>query len=715
MAGFSLTECLTGSSGLMPRRRLGVDADALEQAEDGSPMRGLCATARVTRAVRGIGFAIALGLVGVHVAPVEAKDADTHAGAQAELRENAVAVPDHYAADAAAKIFALGGNAVDAGVAIAFSLSVTYPDAGNLGGGGFMTLVVDHKPYFLDYRETAPLAATRDMYLDASGNVVDKLSLVGARSVGVPGTVEGMWEAQRRFGKLKWSQVLAPAIDYADKGFVVDARLAHAREVASGLFKGRTNFDAYFSGLTEGATFRQPELAQTLKRIASDGGKEFYTGKTGEWIAASMRGHGLITQADLSNYKAVWREPLVASWRGYQVVTAPPPSSGGIILVQMLKMREDLENKFQGVELNSAQYVHLVSEMEKRVFADRAAYLGDPDFVQNPTAQLIDDTYLAKRAMEVNAGAISDTQAVKPGLAQGGAGVTTKGASGSSGGKGASAGSAGSTASATSATSGASAAPQGASGQPADKPASASAQAQAPSIASDARTASSSDEAAPASSSSSADGAKPAAASASVSGEKPQTTHFSVVDKWGNAVSNTYTLNGPFGAGVVVDKTGVVLNDEMDDFSAKPNAPNQFGVVGTDANAIAPRKRPLSSMCPTILLDSHGHVAMVVGTPGGSRIPTTVYQVVSNVYDYRLGLPQAVAAQRFHHQLLPANTIYEERGKPLPDALKADLVKRGYTIAEQGFNGDVQAIRIIDGEAEPVGDPRGSGVGRQIP
>ncbi|HTJ93065.1 MAG TPA: gamma-glutamyltransferase, partial [Pararobbsia sp.] len=280
-------------------------------AEHGRAVRGLRATA---------GRALGVSLVALSIAcvasPATAKDADQHADAHAAdahaiLGANAVAVPDHYAADAAAKIFAEGGNAVDAGVAIAFSLAVTYPDAGNLGGGGFMTLVVDQKPYFLDYRETAPIAATRNLYLDASGNVIDKASLVGPRAAGVPGTVDGMWEAQRRFGKLKWSQVLEPAIEYADKGFVVNAHLAKERAYASGEFKGRTNFDAYFSGLTEGATFRQPELAQTLKRIASDGGKEFYTGKTGELIAASMRGHGLITQADLAGYKAVWREPLI--------------------------------------------------------------------------------------------------------------------------------------------------------------------------------------------------------------------------------------------------------------------------------------------------------------------------------------------------------------------------------------------------------------------
>lgn len=671
-------------------------------------MRGLHATT--------VAWAAALSLAAAGFAvPSHAKEVQQSADkgnggrAQAMLQANAVAVPDHYAADAAARIFAEGGNAVDAGVAIAFSLAVTYPDAGNLGGGGFMTLVVDRKPYFLDYRETAPAAATRDMYLDANGNVIDKVSLVGPRAVGVPGTVEGMWEAQHRFGKLKWSQVLEPAIEYAQKGFVVDGRLARARDYASGLFKGRTNFDAYFSGLTEGATFRQPELAQTLTQISSDGGKAFYTGKTGELIAASMRGHGLITQADLAGYKAVWREPLVGNWRGYQVVTAPPPSSGGIILLQMLKMREDLNSAFQGVDLNSAQYVHLTAEMEKRVFADRAAYLGDPDFVKNPTAQLVDDTYLARRAMEVNADAISDTQSVQPGL--GGASAARKPAA-ASGAASASVASASSSALAASGASGASpaAASAAASGSSANAPSGST-----DSHGSGTRTASATDDATPASSASATDDTRPAAASASVGNEKPQTTHFSVVDKWGNAVSNTYTLNGPFGSGYVVDKTGVVLNDEMDDFAAKPNAPNQFGVVGTDANAIAPHKRPLSSMSPTILLDAHGNIAMVVGTPGGSRIPTTVYQVLTNVYDYSLGLPEAIAAPRFHHQLLPANTVYEERGKPLSDALKRELTGRGYTIVQQGFNGDVQAIRVIDGKPEPVSDPRGSGLGRVIP
>jgi gamma-glutamyltranspeptidase/glutathione hydrolase len=589
-------------------------------------------------------------------------------------------VPDHYAADTARQIFAAGGNAIDASVAIAFSLAVTYPEAGNLCGGGFMTLVVAGKPYFLDYRETAPGAATRDMYLDANGNVIDKLSLVGARAAGVPGTVAGMWEAQRRFGKLKWKQVLAPAIAYAQKGFVVDKQLADRRTEVAGDFKGHTNFDAYFSGLKEGATFQQPELANTLERIADKGASDFYTGETAGLIAQDMRGHGLISKEDLASYKAVWRQPLIGNWRGYQVVTAPPPSSGGIILLQMLKMRADLASKFANVEPNSTQYIHLVAEMEKRVFADRASYLGDPDFVKNPTAQLIDDSYLARRAGEVNADAISDTKSVKPGLG-------------------------GDAAPGMAAASGASTVPGTASGGASQVTSGASA-------ASGVTSAMSASEASHASAASSAvDAASPSAAS----GEKPQTTHFSVVDKWGNAVSNTYTLNGWFGSGVVVDKGGFLLNNEMDDFASKPNAPNQFGVVGSDANAIAPHKRPLSSMSPTILLDGQGQVAMVLGTPGGSRIPTTVYQVLSNVYDYQMSLSEAVGAFRFHHQLLPVNTIYVENYKPVPDAEQKQLAERGYTFKTQGFNGDVQAVRVTDGQPEAVADPRGAGVGRQIP
>ncbi|MBU9643102.1 MULTISPECIES: gamma-glutamyltransferase [Burkholderia] len=535
----------------------------------------------------------------------------------AQLTGSAVAVADKYSADAAEKIFKQGGNAVDAAVAIAFTLAVTYPEAGNIGGGGFMTLYVDGKPYFLDYRERAPLAATKDMYLDRDGNVIKGMSLYGPRAVGVPGTVAGMWEAQKRFGKLKWQQVLAPAIHYAKDGFVVDEQLAQRGVDASKEFDGKTNFDKFFAGMKAGTNFKQPDLAVVLQRIASQGAKGFYEGPTAEKIAAAMQpGNGLITTEDLAQYKAVWRQPVEASWNGYRVITAPPPSSGGVGLVQLLKMKEDRAADFKGVPLNSAQYVHLVAEIEKRVFADRAQYLGDPDFYKVPVAQLTDDAYLAKRAAEVNPDTPSDTKSVQPGL-----GTSMP--------------------------------------------------------------------------------------------EKAETTHFSVIDKWGNAVSNTYTINGYFGSGVVAEGTGIVLNDEMDDFSAKPGVANMFGVVGSDANAIEPKKRPLSSMSPTILTKD-GKVSLVIGTPGGSRIFTSIFQVITNVYDFGMPLKEAVGAFRFHHQLLPPNTIFWEPYHPITGELAQQIEAKGYTLKGQDFSGDIQVIRVDGKSPEAAADPRGRGVTRVI-
>ena len=315
----------------------------------------------------------------------------------AVLTGSAVAVADKFSADAAEEIFKEGGNAVDAAAAIAFTLAVTYPEAGNLGGGGFMTIYMNGKPYFLDYRERAPLAATRDMYLDDKGAVIPGMSLFGARAVGVPGTVAGMWEAQRRFGNLPWREVLAPAIKYARDGFEVDALLLQRRDEASKDFAGKTNFDASFGGMKQGVDFTQPDLAAVLTRIAEDGAEDFYDGKTADLIAASMRGHGLITKRDLQEYTAVWRQPIQGDWNGLHVITAPPPSSGGVGLLQLLKMRADLQSDFKDVKLNSPQYMHLYAEMEKRVFADRAQYLGDPDFYKVPVAQLTDDSYTSKR------------------------------------------------------------------------------------------------------------------------------------------------------------------------------------------------------------------------------------------------------------------------------------------------------------------------------
>ncbi len=546
-------------------------------------------------------------------APVYAKPPQA-----AVLDGSAVAVADEFSADAAQEIFKQGGNAVDAAVAIALTLAVTYPEAGNIGGGGFMTIYMDGKPYFIDYRERAPLAATKDMYLDKSGEVIPGMSLFGDRAVGVPGTVEGMWEAHKRFGKLKWAQVVAPAIRYAKDGFVVDKLLEDRAVDAEKDFNGKTNFQQYFGTMKTGQNFKQPELAETLTRISEQGAKGFYTGKTAGLIAEAMKkGGGLITKEDLAQYKATWRQPIQANWNGYHVITAPPPSSGGIALLQLLKMKEDLKADFAGVELNSPQYMHLVSEEEKRVFADRAQYLGDPDFYKVPIAQLIDDKYISKRAAEVNPKAPSDTKSVQPGL-----------------------------------------------------------------------------------------GTKMP--------EKAETTHFSVVDKWGNAVSNTYTLNGWFGSGVVADGTGILLNDEMDDFSSKPGVPNMFGVVGSDANSIAPRKRPLSSMTPTIMTKD-GKVAVVIGTPGGSRIFTSVFQVISNLYDFKMPLKEAVAAFRFHHQLLPPNTIFYEPYHPIVGDLAKQIEDRGYTLKAQDFSGDIQVIRVDGTNIEAAADPRGRGVSRVIP
>lgn len=528
----------------------------------------------------------------------------------ANLEGGAVAAPDQYGAQVAADILKKGGNAVDAAVATAFTLAVTYPEAGNIGGGGFMTLFVDGKPYFLDYREVAPQAATRNMYLDEKGEVIENLSLVGARAAGVPGTVMGLWEAHQKFGKLPWSELLTPAIGYAKNGFKVAAKQYQYRNDAQGMYKTATNFNDYFGNMKVGELFKQPEMAQTLERIADKGVSEFYQGKTADLLVAQMQADkGLITKQDLKDYQAVWREPMAVSWRGNVVYTAPPPSSGGVALAQLLAIKENRAADFKGVAHNSAQYIHLLAEIEKRVFADRADYLGDPAFTKVPVDQLVAKDYLAKRAAQVDPKAISDTDKVKPGL------------------------------------------------------------------------------------------------------EPHQTTHFSIVDKQGNAVSNTYTLNLDYGSGVVVEGAGFLLNDEMDDFSAKPGAANAFGVVGGDANAIAPGKRMLSSMSPS-LMTRDGKVELVIGTPGGSRIFTSIFQVMNNLYDYDMPLDKAVAAQRVHHQLLPKDTIYFDSYAPLTGPVADELKKMGYVLEDQGWEmGDIQAIRVDGTKLETASDPRGRGVG----
>lgn len=536
------------------------------------------------------------------------------------LTAGAVSAPDRFGAETAQQILQAGGNAVDAGVAVGFALAVTLPAAGNIGGGGFMTIYMDGKPYFVDYREKAPGAATPTMYLDADGNVIPRLSLDGSLAAGVPGTVAGLHEAHKRFGKLSWSQVLAPAINYARNGFTAYSTATPTSATS------RANFNNYFGGkMVSGQLFKQPELADTLQRISDNGPDEFYKGSTADLLVAQMgRTNGLISKADLANYKAVWREPVSIDWNGYMVYTAPPPSSGGFGIGQLLKMKRFLAPQFANAPLNSAQYLHLTAEMEKRLFADRAQYLGDADFYKVPMDQLLSDDYLRQRAAEVNLTVPTPLANIHPGLGT-------------------------------------------------DLPVPASAD------------------------------------------EKPQTTHFSIVDRWGNAVSNTYTLNGGYGSGIVVEGAGFLLNNEMDDFAAKPGVPNQFGVVGADANKIQPNKRPLSSMSPTIATKD-GKVALVLGTPGGSRIFTSVYQVLVDTLDYNLPIAQAQAQPRFHHQLLPDNVIEYEASK-FPASVAADLTQRGW-IMRDGVNGglNIEAVQVVGDTPVPVTDPRSpNGVALVVP
>lgn len=528
----------------------------------------------------------------------------------AVLRAGAVASPDRFGAEAAQEILNADGNAADAAVATAFALAVTLPTAGNIGGGGFMTLWMDGKPYFLDYREKAPAAAGPTMYLDADGNVVRGLSLNGSLAAGVPGSVAGMWEVHKKFGRLSWAQVIAPAIGYAKNGFIAYSTAKPATDPQ------RVNFNNYFGGkMVKGELFKQPELATTLQRISDYGKDDFYQGKTAELLVTQMgRTGGLITRNDLKDYNVVWREPVAINWNGYTIYTAPPPSSGGFGIEQLLKMKQVLATNFAKAPLNSAQYIHLTAEMEKRVFADRAQYLGDPDFFRVPMKELLSDSYLQRRAAEVDPAMPTPLADVKPGLG--------------------------------------------------------------------------------------ADSLNSA-----ISGEKPQTTHFSVMDKWGNAVANTYTLNGGYGSGIVVEGAGFLLNNEMDDFAIKPGVPNQFGVVGGDANTVQPGKRPLSSMSPTIAVKD-GKPVLVLGTPGGSRIFTSVYQVLVDVLDYQLPLAKAQEQGRFHHQLLPDNVIFYEASR-VPDSVANNLRSRGWKLHDGlGGGGNIQAIQLIGDMPNPVSDPR---------
>jgi gamma-glutamyltranspeptidase / glutathione hydrolase len=509
-------------------------------------------------------------------------------------------------------ILRAGGNAVDAAIAAGFALAVTYPEAGNIGGGGFMLIRMNGRSEFLDYRETAPARAHRDMYLDENGDVIEGASLTGHLAAGVPGTVAGFRAAHERHGSLPWPELLQSAIRLAKEGFIVPEDLGGGMQTRLERFR-ETNFGDYFGNMRTGEVFRQPQLARTLERIANEGAEGFYGGQTADLIVAEMeRGGGLISHEDLENYEAVWREPLRANWREYEVLAAPLPSSGGFAVIQLLKIRDYLDDEFAGLAHNSPQYIHLVAEIEKRVFADRAVYLGDPDFVDAAIDELLSEDYMQKRADEVDPVGISTVVAAGPGI------------------------------------------------------------------------------------------------------ESPDTTHYSIVDQWGNAVSNTYTLNLGFGSGVVVEGAGFLLNDEMDDFSIKPGVPNAYGVTGGAANEIQPGKRMLSSMSPTILLQD-GEVAMALGTPGGTTIFTSVFQAIMNIVDFGMTPREAVGATRFHHQLMPPDLITYSPSRPLPQATVDALAERGWRPRAHRWEfGDLQVVWRDGERLVPASDPRNRGESRVI-
>ncbi|WP_443699945.1 gamma-glutamyltransferase [Pseudomonas sp.] len=474
-----------------------------------------------------------------------------------------VVTAQHLATHVGVDVLKAGGNAVDAAVAVGYALAVVYPAAGNLGGGGFMTVqLADGRKTFLDFREKAPLAATADMYLDKAGNVVEGLSAKGHLAVGVPGTVSGMELALSKYGTLKRAQVIAPAIKLAENGFALEQGDIDLLHTATGEFEKDKDLRAIFlhngQPLQVGQKLVQKDLAKTLKEISAKGSDGFYKG----WVAkalvdSSQAGKGIITQADLDKYKTRELAPIECDYRGYHVVSAPPPSSGGVVICQIMNILEGYPMADLGY--HSAQGLHYQIEAMRHAYVDRNSYLGDPDFVKNPIEHLLDRNYATKLRDAIDPNKAGDSQAIKPGVAP---------------------------------------------------------------------------------------------------HEGNNTTHYSIVDKWGNAVSVTYTLNDWFGAGVMASKTGVILNDEMDDFTVKVGVPNMYGLVQGEANAIAPGKAPLSSMSPTIVTKD-GKAVMVVGTPGGSRIITATLLTILNVIDYKMNIQEAVDAPRFHQQWMPDTTNLE--------------------------------------------------------
>ena len=507
------------------------------------------------------------------------------------------------------EIMRQGGNAFDAMIATDLSLVVTYPFAGNIGGGGFMVFRLnDGTIGSLDYREKAPLAATHDMYLDEKGNVIKDKSTLGAMAIGIPGTIAGLFAVHEKFGSMPFNKLIQPAIDLAEKGVVVtekqSRRLAQYRKLFGQANKRTIFLDREWQA---GDTIKYPALATTLKRIQVNGRDEFYNGETATILVEYIKNlGGIITKEDLAKYEAKWRDPITFTYDGNKIISMSPPSSGGICIAQILKSIEPFEIQQYGH--NSSKYIQLITEAERRAYSDRAHYLGDPDFVDIPIDSLISESYLKSRMANFNWNRATKSSDIEHGNILG--------------------------------------------------------------------------------------------------YESNETTHYSIIDKFGNAVSVTTTLNGAYGSKVYVEKGGFFLNNEMDDLSSKPGVPNMFGLIGAEANAIAPEKRMLSSMTPTIV-EKNGNLKMVLGSPGGSHIITSVMQNILNILEYDMTMQESVSKPRFHHQWLPDDIKFE----PTFDSLVFDPLKRmGYTInlSNSPIIGKVDAILVLpNGKLEGGADPRG--------
>ncbi len=531
-------------------------------------------------------------------------------GRNVTAKNGMVASAHPLASEVGAQILRKGGNAFDAAVAVQFALAVVYPRAGNIAGGGFAVYrKADGESGSLDFREKAPIKATKDMYLDAEKNVIPDLSSFGVLSTGVPGSVDGMIELHKKLGSLPFRELIQPAIDLAENGFILTENEANKlNDYQKDFLKANDSTTYFYNGgnWRTGDSIFLPELAQTLKLIRDQGRKGFYAGETARAMIDKMESKGgIITQSDFDSYQSVWRKTVEGRYKEYNVISMPPPSSGGIALLQLLKGSEYYNLKKYGH--NSAESIHIMTELERRVYADRATYLGDSDFYPVPVEMLLDSQYLQNRFSDIDLNKKTDSKDIKEGKVE----II----------------------------------------------------------------------------------------------ESIETTHFSIVDKDQNAIGITTTLNGNYGSKVFVEKAGFFLNNEMDDFSVKPGVPNQFGLVGAEANAIAPEKRMLSSMTPTIL-EKNGKLFMVVGSPGGATIITAVYQTILNVVEYGMNMQEAVDAKKTHSQWLPDVILYEENG--LDSSVILQLQALGHVLEPRSALGKMDAVLILpDGTMQGGADSRG--------